>query len=941
MQAKLAIGASHDPLEREADHIADRVLSAPADSAATAPVAPIRPGSFMQRPLSVAVPESVDHTLAGTGSPLAPGVRCDMEGRFGHDFSEVRVHTGTMAELSASEMQAHAYAAGHDLVFGRAGFAPETHAGRRLLAHELAHVVQQRGSAARLVQRTVIPTPVVRRNRLALIGDGTAANPGITLGELTTYAAAQADWFSDSSLTSADRDLTWNMLMELDTNSALSSGGRNLHLAEVAGLSVVDRALVDIYATGFDPAAQTIRLSTPAATVAEAKDKGTAMRDLALFVPAPVMRVVIPESGLAYLVANAKVPELRSYYTLFSPTLEHPAEWPYVQALLTATVAPRSTLKGWIADLHIFSPATLTRLVTNVADFSRSHPVLLVLFSATDWNSALLQAADMESAALNANNLALVVQGTPNLGALTTKVTDVANRYGEQDVISWIPFQRGPGRLGQVVIAGHGSDTSVEMAISGTAPINSGDQNVSFSGESIDSATNTANTQALIDTLLRRMDPAAARIVFAGCLVGSHEFPASLNLSNLATAASTLRTHLASNANLRDFVQARMAALGVSGVVQAARGSTPFDTLDVTAGGTAQLDLSWDPDIGGSPEAYVQSGAEPEGSLRAVLETYADTRFGPTTTTGWMRTRVTALAGETQWYKTQTRSAFQVALPAAGDVDPAIVLDLSHRVEPWLLTGWASSTNVGNLAGAVHAGEETTVFGGMLASEFAAEDHMAVAVQEAWMSSVASHVPTFAAALDATPLERSGLRPLLDRAIVDPNLATLLAISGSPTRGQMVLALTIAVEDGPPMPTDVRTFLRTAAGGVATGSFPAVLNVTSLIDGADELSILRDVGLAPGTPASSGSSSSGTAPDRANIDLNRDSTNERFVTISRRTASVTASGLYIRPRPAQSATDIGKLVLGDVVRVMGFQGNWSLIDAGGRVGFVGTFYLTP
>ena len=66
-----------------------------------------------------------------------------MEPRFGYDFSGVRVHTGEVAEESAREVNAHAYTVGHNVVFGAGRFAPESDAGRRLIAHELVHVVQQ------------------------------------------------------------------------------------------------------------------------------------------------------------------------------------------------------------------------------------------------------------------------------------------------------------------------------------------------------------------------------------------------------------------------------------------------------------------------------------------------------------------------------------------------------------------------------------------------------------------------------------------------------------------------------------------------------------------------------------------------------------------------------------------------------------------------------
>ena len=94
------------------------------------------------------MPASVQDTIAQSGQPLEPALREDMEQRFGHDFSRVRVHSGASAEQSARDIQANAYTMGHDVVFGEGKFSPGTATGRRLLAHELTHVVQQRGGAA-------------------------------------------------------------------------------------------------------------------------------------------------------------------------------------------------------------------------------------------------------------------------------------------------------------------------------------------------------------------------------------------------------------------------------------------------------------------------------------------------------------------------------------------------------------------------------------------------------------------------------------------------------------------------------------------------------------------------------------------------------------------------------------------------------------------------
>jgi Domain of unknown function (DUF4157) len=146
LQRKLTIGASNDPLEQEADRVADQVMAAPAHAVVSG--TPPRIQRFAKQPVgeSNTAPASVDSVIAGSGRPLEPTLRQDMEQRFGHDFSQVRVHTGAAADRSARDVNANAYTAGHNIVFDAARFEPGTHEGRRLIAHELTHVVQQSGS---------------------------------------------------------------------------------------------------------------------------------------------------------------------------------------------------------------------------------------------------------------------------------------------------------------------------------------------------------------------------------------------------------------------------------------------------------------------------------------------------------------------------------------------------------------------------------------------------------------------------------------------------------------------------------------------------------------------------------------------------------------------------------------------------------------------------
>lgn len=87
---------------------------------------------------------SVGDVVSSGGSPLDADVREDMEGRFGQDFSDVRVHTGSAAHESAKSVNAHAYTVGSNIVFQRDKYDPSSDSGKHMLAHELTHVVQQR-----------------------------------------------------------------------------------------------------------------------------------------------------------------------------------------------------------------------------------------------------------------------------------------------------------------------------------------------------------------------------------------------------------------------------------------------------------------------------------------------------------------------------------------------------------------------------------------------------------------------------------------------------------------------------------------------------------------------------------------------------------------------------------------------------------------------------
>lgn len=101
-----------------------------------------------------AVPRIVHDVLRSSGKPLPGDTRDFMESRFGHDFSQVRVHTDATAAESARAVNAHAYTVGKEIIFGQGQFTPHTEKGQHLLAHELAHTLQQNTAGAPLTVST-------------------------------------------------------------------------------------------------------------------------------------------------------------------------------------------------------------------------------------------------------------------------------------------------------------------------------------------------------------------------------------------------------------------------------------------------------------------------------------------------------------------------------------------------------------------------------------------------------------------------------------------------------------------------------------------------------------------------------------------------------------------------------------------------------------------
>ena len=247
IQARLKIGSTDSPLEREADAVADRVMSTPDAAVASGAAPSATPGggaSGLQRkamgpdeeltrmPLiqRAGMPEdelprkpmiqreatagnvpavtpdvaSGVYGLRGKGQPLSRSDQAFFAPRMPEvDVSQVRVHTDSSAQHLARSVEARAFTFENNVVLGKGEYSPGTDSGRRLMAHELAHVAQQGGTAGKQVARKPAGG-LIQRNPAAVARVFTAIGLTADAAEITNSAG---DLINGSRYLAADNDI--------------------------------------------------------------------------------------------------------------------------------------------------------------------------------------------------------------------------------------------------------------------------------------------------------------------------------------------------------------------------------------------------------------------------------------------------------------------------------------------------------------------------------------------------------------------------------------------------------------------------------------------------------------------------------------------------------------------------------------------------------------
>ena len=320
VQYKLVVGASDDPYEREADSIADRVvahLESPQDQA-TAHRVMTSSRSRISRKAAVigsaggSVDEDTERAIkSSSGKPVEPLLRRRMEGAFGTDFGGIRVHVGSRSNDLNERVQSRAFTTGSNVFIRQQDYAPNTKTGDRLIAHELAHTVQQGGAGAqRSVQRSsdtiqrlfgfgqkkataptaattptptaaTTPTPTAAATTKGSLATGRSTNVGV-LGGKSTGKANSGDDLHGSVNESGEATTgllgSTGVVTDIDgyrDDVAKSTGGKDAVGSDKSGAGTEDTAKLGIASGSGDIANMFIGISKAVKIFAD-KDKSAA-----------------------------------------------------------------------------------------------------------------------------------------------------------------------------------------------------------------------------------------------------------------------------------------------------------------------------------------------------------------------------------------------------------------------------------------------------------------------------------------------------------------------------------------------------------------------------------------------------------------------------------------------------------------------------------------
>jgi hypothetical protein len=910
---------------------------------------------------------------AAAPAPVPEETRAGVEAQTGTDLSSVRV---VAASPLADEMGALAFTMGDEIHVAPGAPAAGSPAGRRLLAHELTHVVQQREgrvdgedgtvnddpaleaeadaaekAPAKSAASAATSAPIQRKTKVKKVKSSypdAATLRGMKLGAFLEHCRNQLDWAI--KITPADKKPLQELLTWTTKLPAIGGGCSEITVADL--LATGNKPAIEAYAKAASSPSKAPTAKCEAVNnIAEAETFGDALIKMHGVLDGRNLYHISSEDTTAELIRGNHVDAFVLYVKTCHPAL-HAPNGRELRSFIDYVVEVKDPVKYTgsipkVRNYHRFQEAALKKLAINYSDTSRARPLGLILHTALDWNGAFHRDPHLTELVTHPRNLMLMVEGYGSLADYQSQIGPLAKSYGRD------------GKIDQVMVAGHGSSQSMELAgevAPGTEDNMPTMQQSKNDGLNLDpdpsNAAEKKKTEAFFDEIIANMedepsfweDPNARRVVFNACLTGAND----IEIEDEATAGPyknqidkslkdkpSLSTSFGQRAKDQGKDIESVGANGSFGSIELMQSifRVPFLVPEKDADGKPVLDdkgspkYVWenrpvfngkmdlgseiDPALTSSKMEYLEKGHDPPGVMMALVEVW--TKPGGATAPWQTAADTHKGAAGTDWQGTQILTFLELVRAKYND-DVKSIRSLVKIADDFEYLG--DFPGLGFIAEhlAKHP-DAAAILDGM---KRCTEPDWYGRVTLAHAAAIIGRKNEFLDELTGFP---NGANDLMN--VVDPGLlagkgvlAGLLTPTDTPHVGQVILASVDVLKNGGGSATS-QAFLKKLLDG--SGRFKPAAKIKDALGTVSEDELLEALGVknAPIDP---------DAEVSGNVDLDRDKKNEQFLQPVNQHGTVTASSLNVRKRASKGSDSIGELKAGDTVFVVGKTGEWLAID---------------
>lgn len=905
--------------------------------------------------------------VLGDGQPVSPSVAQAVGRVTGADPGELgqaRVHTGPASASAAEAVAARAFTVGSDIHFAAGQHAPGTREGDHLLAHELAHTIQQRGQSAPARQdKLEVSEPgeasEVEADRIAdaavagatqtvpvspaplavhRLGAGPPPDPSpavaktdaelraMTLEAFDKFSRAQVDWHK--SLSEVERK-PLRGLLEFARGGPVLVGCADMKVQALldTGLDATIRKRLSSYAAAVKKTVPTVELE-PIDDVARAIVWGEALEQLNATPGGPTVRHIMKKERFIDLVDSKHVDAFVHWVQQTRPALTAAGEanlaakdevWSFRQLLGGGDpLRYHGTVKR-VRNHHHFQNDALDQLKANEPRHNDpkkgGKPFTVILHSGLDHNAAFHQDPNITAVVTNPTNFTILVEGERSLGALSAQLKPMAAQYGG-------------GSIHQAMIAGHGGPRGMQLAGDVAVghdpkdPSHLKDQ-VTEKEDSLDLADprQKAKTDAFLKELLATMshDPKdPGRILLNACLTNAAELPGSVVID--PKDKDKARKQILANETLTKHLQQLADKSGASVKAVGSNASFGQVSLQDAAGNLDIVDKSGlgDP-LTVSKLEYVEKGREPEGAIRAVLQAWAEDQAKCLEA---MKRRIAASAS-TAWQETLIRAMYQSVVAAPDDA--AWINELCGSIRMVGDANAEAECRVERVWG-VTPGFVKAIFPALAGTDdWANLNYIPLVFNQVWLIRSAARAADLLAALDKFPTCAAAENYVSVEVLQRYTLVKVKALLGSgkapsDARAKLAFLLLRAGDD------DARAWVKELLDGkdhLDPRYLPFLKGMASESEIIEMVTRARD-----GSPPRKADTRK-----TANADLDDDGTNESYLEPFVREGNATVA-VHLRKGPGKKAASLRVLYPGDKVAIIGRAPGWYAVENGASTAFV-------